>query len=101
MSWNNYTGFTKISYFTKWRYYLLFLVICSTLIALNTQLQAQENSEFKLAVGLYNDGMFDLAAEQLKNFVAAYPSTSQGIVSPIIRASSRKSEKSSSRFSSY
>lgn len=40
---------------------------------------SKENSEFKLAVGLYNDAMYDLATEQLKNFVAAYPSTSQGI----------------------
>src|SRR5437868_7901885 len=39
----------------------------------------KENSEFKLAIGLYNDGMYDLAADQLKNFIAAYPSTSQGV----------------------
>jgi TolA-binding protein len=39
----------------------------------------RENGDFKLAVGLYNDGMYDLAVEQLKSFVAAYPSTSQGI----------------------
>lgn len=57
----------------------LLIALCSLLAALNSHLSAQENSEFKLAVGLYNDGMYDLAAEQLKNFVAAYPATSQGI----------------------
>ena len=41
--------------------------------------QEKENSEFKLAVKLYNDSMFDLALDQLKNFIAAYPGTSQGI----------------------
>src|SRR6185436_9633544 len=40
---------------------------------------SRENGDFKLAVGLYNDGMYDLAVEQLKSFVAAYPSTTQGI----------------------
>jgi len=39
----------------------------------------QENAEFKLAVGLYSDKMYDLAAEQLKRFVDAYPNTQQGI----------------------
>jgi len=41
--------------------------------------ESKENADFKLAVGLYNDGMFDLAVEQLKSFIAAYPATSQGI----------------------
>lgn len=40
---------------------------------------SKESSEFKLAIGLYNDGMYDLAAEQFKNFIDAYPSTAQGI----------------------
>jgi TolA-binding protein len=40
---------------------------------------SKENSDFKLAVNLFNDGMFDLAAEQLRNFISLYPSTSQGI----------------------
>jgi TolA-binding protein len=39
----------------------------------------QENAGFKLAVSLYNDKMFDLALEQLKRFVDAYPNTQQGI----------------------
>ena len=55
--------------------------LSSLLIALSFPLLAQEkeNSEFKLAVGLYNDGMYDLASEQFKNFINAYPNTSNGI----------------------
>jgi len=40
---------------------------------------SKENAEFKLAAGLYNDGMYDLAVDQFKNFINAYPNTSQGI----------------------
>ncbi len=40
---------------------------------------SKENADFKLALNLYNDGLFDLAAEQLRQFVNAYPTTSQGI----------------------
>jgi len=39
----------------------------------------KENAEFKLAINLYNDHLYDLAQEQLKQFVAAYPATAQGI----------------------
>ena len=54
---------------------MLLIILCASLFAQDTK----ENAEFKLAVGLYNDGMYDLAVEQFKNFIAAYPSTSQGI----------------------
>jgi TolA-binding protein len=39
----------------------------------------KENADFKLALNLYNDGLFDLAQEQLKQFIAAYPNTPQGV----------------------
>ena len=45
-------------------------------------LQAQdskENADFKLAINLYNDGLYDLASEQLRQFIGSYPSTAQGI----------------------
>src|SRR5258707_317853 len=61
--------------------FLLF-ALCSLLSALSSPLSAQdsrENADFKLAVGLYNDKMYDLAAEQFKNFVSAYTASSQGI----------------------
>ena len=61
---------------------LCLLMIFFLLPAPRSPLLAQdsrENADFKLAVGLYSDAMYDLAVEQLKNFVAAYPSTSQGI----------------------
>ena len=40
---------------------------------------SKENADFKLAINLYNDGLFDLASEQLRQFIAAYPAASQGI----------------------
>ncbi len=40
---------------------------------------SKENADFKLAINLYNDGLYDLAAEQLRQFIGAYPSTPQGI----------------------
>jgi TolA-binding protein len=57
-------------------------LVCVLLVASASPLAAQntkENADFKLAVNLFNDGLFDLAAEQLKQFIASYPSTSQGI----------------------
>ena len=40
---------------------------------------SRENADFKLAINLYNDGLYDLAAEQLKQFINAFPNASQGI----------------------
>ena len=39
----------------------------------------RENADFKLAVNLYNDGLYDLAAEQLRQFISSFPTTTQGI----------------------
>ncbi len=44
-------------------------------VAQNTK----ENADFKLAINLYNDRLYDLAQEQLKQFIAAYPAAPQGI----------------------
>lgn len=54
---------------------LLLVVIFNT-----HNLLAQEtkgHSEFKLALNLYNDGMYELAMEQFKNFSTMYPSSNQ------------------------
>jgi TolA-binding protein len=40
---------------------------------------AKENADFKLAVNLYNDKMYDLALEQFRTFINLYPSSPQGI----------------------
>ena len=34
---------------------------------------SKQNDDFKLAINLYNDGLYDLAAEQLRQFISAYP----------------------------
>jgi len=62
----------------KPRYHLfliLSIVVWSPLVAQDTR----ENADFKLAVNLYNDKLFDLALEQFRQFVATYPNTQQGI----------------------
>jgi TolA-binding protein len=53
----------------------LLLFVCGIAVAQNTK----ENADFKLAINLYNDGLYDLAVEQLKQFIASYPTTAQGI----------------------
>lgn len=53
--------------------------ILPLLVASSPGQNSKENSEFKLAINLYNDGLYDLAAEQLRQFVALYSATSQGI----------------------
>jgi len=53
--------------------FLLFLP--TALLCQNTK----ENADFKLAINLYNDGLFDLAGEQLKQFIGSYSTTPQGI----------------------
>ncbi len=54
---------------------ILFLALSSPAIAQDTK----ENADFKLAVNLYNDKLYDLALEQFRQFVATYPNTQQGI----------------------
>ena len=57
---------------------LLAITICVVAAVAPAQ-NTKENADFKLAINLYNDKLFDLAQEQLKQFIAAYPTTSQGI----------------------
>ncbi|GJQ21547.1 MAG: hypothetical protein HBSIN02_19020 [Bacteroidia bacterium] len=57
----------------RWLLILLFLGVAA---------QAQdtkENADFKLAVSLYNDKLYDLAVEQFQQFISTYPNTQQGI----------------------
>lgn len=63
---------------------MLMKFVTSILLALILSLpsfgqETKENADFKLAVSLYNDKLYDLAVEQFRQFVAAYPNTSQGI----------------------
>jgi TolA-binding protein len=44
-----------------------------------TAQNTKENADFKLALNLYNDALYDLAAEQLKQFIASFPNGSQAI----------------------
>ncbi len=40
---------------------------------------SKENADFKLAINLFNDGLYDLASEQLRQFIGAYPTATQAI----------------------
>ena len=40
---------------------------------------SKENADFKLAVNLYNDKLYDLALEQFRQFINLYPNTAQGV----------------------
>lgn len=53
-----------------------FLLISTTSLCLLAQ-DSKENADFKLAVSLYNDKLYDLALEQFRNFVSNYPNSSQ------------------------
>src|SRR5208283_540181 len=41
----------------------------------------KENADFKLALNLFNDKLYDLSLEQFKQFISTYPSSPQSIES--------------------
>ncbi len=55
------------------------LIVLLLLVGSGNAQDSKENADFKLAINLYNDGLYDLAAEQLKQFIASFPATAQGI----------------------
>ncbi|HTY37570.1 MAG TPA: tetratricopeptide repeat protein, partial [Bacteroidota bacterium] len=55
----------------------ILLVLLSFSLAMSQD--TKENADFKLAVNLYNDKLYDLALEQFRQFVSTYPNTQQGI----------------------
>jgi TolA-binding protein len=55
---------------------LIFLMVVNTVLYSQ---ETKESDEYKLAINLYNDNMFDLALDQFKNFVNAYPGSNQAI----------------------
>lgn len=58
----------------------LYKILLIGLFIFNISIFSQETkqySEFKLALNLYNDGMYELAMEQFKNFISMYPSSNQ------------------------
>jgi TolA-binding protein len=57
----------------------LFLVLFIPFFFVALAQDTKENADFKLAVNLYNDKLYDLALEQFRQFVATYPNTQQGI----------------------
>ncbi len=59
---------------------LILFLLCAIIAPGRVAAQdSRENADFKLAINLYNDGLFDLAAEQLRQFIGSYPNTDQGV----------------------
>ncbi len=61
---------------------MAFFAIVAAIFLLPCALPAQdskENSDFRLAVSLYDDKMYDLALEQFKQFTNLYPNSSQSV----------------------
>ncbi|HEY4612895.1 MAG TPA: tetratricopeptide repeat protein [Bacteroidota bacterium] len=57
------------------------ILLFSTLLALGNAFtqDTKENADFKLAVNLYNDKLYDLALEQFQQFIARYPNSQQTV----------------------
>ncbi|MBI4536312.1 MAG: tetratricopeptide repeat protein, partial [Ignavibacteriae bacterium] len=61
-------------------FHVAFGVVLLVLLSVSASAQnTKENADFKLAINLYNDGLFDLAAEQLRQFIASYPTSGQTV----------------------
>ncbi|HQJ76345.1 MAG TPA: tetratricopeptide repeat protein [Bacteroidota bacterium] len=56
----------------------LFILFCLYSFSLFAQ-ENKENTDFQLAVSLYNDKLYDLALDQFKRYIELYPNTEQGI----------------------
>jgi len=64
------------------KHYTALLILVPLFLMGYGRLEAQdtpENAEFKLALGLYNDGLYELAEDQFKVFVEKFPSASLSI----------------------
>lgn len=59
--------------------FTVFISFLFVLTAAAWSQESKENADFKLAVRLYDDRLYDLALEQFRQFVAAYPNTQQGV----------------------
>jgi TolA-binding protein len=58
---------------------IFFILLVFIVFRPSSAQDSKENADFKLAVNLYNDKMYDLAIEQFRSFVSLYPSSQQGI----------------------
>ena len=51
----------------------VFLCICICFLSSSSPAQTGAEEDYPVAVKLYNDGIFDLAAQQFQNFIEKYP----------------------------
>jgi TolA-binding protein len=64
---------------TRIRTVVVLLVLLVSCAGLTHSQNTKESADFKLAINLFNDRLYDLALEQLKQFISSYPATSQSI----------------------
>lgn len=57
------------------------IFLCVTLVFVPSVFSqdTKENADYKLAINLYNDKLYDLALEQFRQFINLYPNTQNGI----------------------
>ena len=58
-------------------FFLMGVLLCPSPRAIGQN--SKENADFKLAINLYGDGLYDLAAEQLNQFITNFPNSSNGV----------------------
>ncbi len=57
----------------------LALIVLASALAVAAAQDSKENADFKLAMNLYNDKLYDLAVEQFRQYINLYPNTSNGV----------------------
>ena len=68
----------KKRFLTFWIILILSLIVLCGSLAEHLFAANTEEEAYTIAVGLYNDGLIDLARDQFKNFLEQFPDSSQG-----------------------
>jgi TolA-binding protein len=71
---------------------ILFILLFSFVLIATSQ-ENKENTDFKLAVNLFNDKLYDLALDQFRLFVESYPNTQQAVQAQFYIALSQFEQK--------
>src|SRR3990172_5873459 len=72
-----------------------FIFFCIVAVTLSPAQSTKENADFKLAVNLFNDKLYDLSLEQFKQFISTYPSSPQSVDSKYYMALANRALKKS------
>ena len=67
---------------SSFRFVFVMMIFAASAVLTTSSLVAQdtkENADFKLAVSLFNDKMYELSLEQFRQFVSQYPASAQSV----------------------